>query len=75
MDRQFLKVEGNDGLVRDTSNKAVINTNAGEYQRYIRQRDEALQRQQMIQQNADDIASLKNDMADIKTLLLQIINK
>ena len=31
----FLKVEGHDGLVRDTHSKAIINTNVGAYEAAI----------------------------------------
>ena len=30
----YLKVKGHDGLVRDISNGAIINTNNAEYDRY-----------------------------------------
>lgn len=70
-----LKVQGEDGLVRDTSNKAVINTNQGAYHAYIAKRDAALAKQAEEEQQKEDIKNLKNDMADIKSMLLQLLNK
>ena len=34
----FIKVEGNDNLVRDRNTNQIINTNESEYQQYIARR-------------------------------------
>jgi hypothetical protein len=65
---QFLKVEGNDSLVRDTSSKAIINTNAKEYQNYVEKRN-------MMAKQKQEIDSLKKDMSEIKEMLATLIGK
>ncbi len=45
---KFLKVAGHDGLVRDTSTGAILNTNTSHYNNYMKQREAALQRNRQI---------------------------
>lgn len=70
---KFLKVSGHDGLVRDTSNGAIINTNMADYANYMKQREAALQRQNQMTEQADEIKSLKNEITEIKSLLTQLL--
>jgi hypothetical protein len=65
---QFLKVEGNDSLVRDVSSKAIINTNSKEYQNYVEKRN-------MMAKQKQEIDSLKKDMSEIKEMLATLIGK
>ena len=62
-----VKIENRTGLVRDTSNMAVINTdrNALEAARE-KQRKAALEKQ--------EIQDLKNDVAELKQLITRLIN-
>jgi hypothetical protein len=71
----YLKVEGNDSLVRDISNKAIINTNNKAYDDYIKKRNSAkLMKEQIISQQ-EQINSIKSDVTEIKELLIQLLNK
>lgn len=72
---EYLKVAGHDGLVRDVSTKAIVNTNRADYERYMNQRDAALKRQQQLDQHELDINSIKSDIAEIKQLLLAVLQK
>lgn len=72
---EYLKVSGHDGLVRDVSTKAIVNTNRADYERYMNQRDAALKRQQQLDQHELDINSIKSDIAEIKQLLLAVLQK
>jgi hypothetical protein len=65
---QYLKVEGNDSLIRDGSSKAVINTNVKEYQNYVDKRN-------MMAKQKQEIDSLKKDMSEIKEMLATLIGK
>lgn len=71
----FLKVEGNDSLVRDVRTKAIINANNSEYENYIKQRNITKSRKDQIQQNTDEINSIKEDLSEIKSLLLSLLQK
>ena len=71
----FLKVEGNDSLVRDTSNKAILNTNAKEYENYIQKRNMMLRQRQELDKQAEEINNLKKDISEIKDMLSILIGK
>lgn len=70
---KFLKVSGHDGLVRDTVNGAIINTNVEDYKVYMAQRESALQRQKQITEQAEEINNIKNELSEIKSLLTQLL--
>jgi hypothetical protein len=71
----FLKVIGHDGLVRDPSSGAIINTNKTEYEEYMARMKEAEQRENAISQHTVEINNIKNELQDIKSLILQLLNK
>ena len=66
----FLKVEGNDSLVRDASTHAIINTNSVEYESYIRKKTLLQNQDDEIKKNTDDINTIKQELFEIKELLL-----
>lgn len=66
----LLKVEGSDSLARDTSSMAIVNTNKTDYERYIATRAAASRRQEQLDRHENDINSIKNDLADIKKMLV-----
>ena len=72
---QFLKVEGHNGLVRDMSTGAIINTNRTEYEEYMARKRLAEQRELEISKHSEDINILKNELQDIKSLILQLLQK
>lgn len=69
------KVEGHASLVRDMSSNAIISTNEIEYQAYKARRESEKKRQQMIDDQASQIESLKDEMSEIKQMLSILINK
>jgi hypothetical protein len=72
---EYLKVAGHDGLVRDVSNRAIVNTNTADYQRYINQRTAQASRQAQIDRHETDIIEIKSDLTEIKHMLLALLNK
>jgi hypothetical protein len=71
----YLKVDGNDNLVRDTSNKAIINTNVKEYYNYVEKRNMMLKQKQELDKQSQEITNLKKDMSEIKDMLSILIGK
>jgi hypothetical protein len=72
----YLKVKGHDGLVRDISNGAIINTNNAEYERYMKQKKAAQERKSQLDQvskHTEDINNLKNELQEIKSMILQLL--
>ena len=62
-------------FVRDNLTKAVLNTDISGLEAYKMARDQRLQEQTTLQNCVEDISSLKNDMIEIKNLLLKISEK
>ena len=71
----IVKIEGKDGLVRDISTSAIINTNRSEYQNYINRRDSVLSKQRQIEEHSEEINNIKTELSEIKQMLLLLINK
>ena len=69
----FLKVEGHASLVRDPSTGAIINNNRTEYEVYLATRSKAEAREAEISQHTEDINNIKNELQEIKGLLLQLL--
>ena len=72
----YLKVKGHDGLVRDISNGAIINTSNAEYERYMKQKKAAQERTTQLDQvskHTEDINNLKNELQEIKSMILQLL--
>jgi hypothetical protein len=72
---QYLKVQGHNGLVRDTSSGAIINTNRTEYEEYMERVRLAEEKDQLISQHTDEINNMKNELREIKDLLIRLVNK
>ena len=62
-------------FVRDTLSKAVLNTDINALEQYKFARDKRLQEQTILQNCVDDINSLKDDMQEIKNLLIKMSEK
>jgi hypothetical protein len=75
---RYLKVKGHDGLVRDISNGAIINSNKAEYEKYLKQKQIAEQRKlqlDKISEHSEEIHNIKTELSEIKSLILQLLNK
>jgi|TARA_B100000315_G_scaffold30697_1_gene25986 hypothetical protein len=62
-------------FVRDTLSKAVLNTDTNGLEAYKMARDKRLQEQKKLQDCITDINTLKDDMQEIKNLLLKMSEK
>jgi len=72
---EYLKVQGHSGLVRDTSSGAIINTNKAEYQEYMERVRASDEKDNLLSQHTVEINNIKNELQDIKVLLIQLVNK
>lgn len=71
----LVKIENSSNLARDISSGAVINTNVIEYENYMAKKRSNKELKEQIKQNADEIKNLKSDIAEIKNLLVSLVNK
>ena len=63
---------GEHRFVRDNNSKAVLNTDVNALEQYKIARDRKMKEESILQNCVDDISSLKDDMQEIKNLLLKI---
>lgn len=71
----YLKVDGHTHLKRDPQTNSIINDNMSEYNDYIKRKKLKSNEDQKIQKLEDDIATIKDDMNELKTLLRRIANE
>lgn len=67
-DGKYIPVEGRPGLFRDPTTNAIINTN-------VSQAKTARLAREKIKQRETDIENLKSDVAEIKALLKQLLER
>jgi hypothetical protein len=68
---RFIKVEGNDNLVRDMKSKAILNTNVEALKAHKKQREEANKVHNML----EEFPGLKRDVSEIRGMLLSLLDK
>ena len=72
---RYLKVETDKTNVRDMESNAIVNRNKGEYDKFIKLSQKKYEEKKKFDNMRSDLDSLKQDMDEIKTLLLNIMNK
>ena len=59
-------------FVRDNNSNAILNTNISALEQYRISKNQRVQEQDTLQNCVDDINSLKDDMQEIKNLLIKM---
>ena len=59
-------------FVRDNNSNAILNTNISALEQYRISKNQRVQEQDTLQNCVDDINTLKEDMRDIKNLLIKM---
>ena len=70
----YIPVEGNSDLVRDPRTDSIINTNTNAYEQYISQRKKRKLEKEKSLNIEKDLANLKSEMNEIKSLLRELVN-
>ena len=70
----FIPVEGNTDLVRDPKTDQIINTNQSAYQQYVTRRNKRKLEKEKSLNVEEDIANLKSELGEIKSLLRELVN-
>lgn len=73
MDR--LKVKGHSTLVRDVNTGAILATNRSDYVSALQRKERRETERQEMQSMCDEINTLKDEIGEIKSLLLDIARK
>ena len=72
---EYAKVEGHSYLLRDSKTNSIINTNMVEYQEYLNRRNVKADENQKIQHLESDVANIKDDLSEIKSLLKELLKQ
>jgi len=67
-------VKGHSDLARDPKNGSIINVNKTEYEQYLARRDIKSEKNQKVQNLEDELANIKGDIDEIKSLLKEFLN-
>ena len=68
------KVEGHTHLVRDLKSQAIINTDSDAYARYMARKTKQKIKEDEVRQVIRDVNELKNEMREIKNLIIGMAN-
>ena len=74
-DFEFVKIKDHDYLLRDPVSNSIMNTNDSEYDEYIGRRDAAQKAKDQSVNMESDLANLKGEMNEIKSLLKELVSK
>lgn len=71
---EFYGLEGHKDLARDPETNAVVNVNSMEYQQYLSRREVKSEKNQRVQTIEEEVANIKGDINEIKSLLKELLN-
>ena len=70
----YLKVEGHGELYRDSTTNSIVNRNTSDYNTYMSQKKMRTSENQKVDTMEQDLAHLKNEINEIKSLLKDLVN-
>ena len=72
---KFIAVEGHQGIARDAKTGAIVNINSNEIEQARAVKALRRKKDDETEIIKEEVASLKNDMSEIKQLLHQLVEK
>jgi len=70
----YLKVEGHGDLYRDSTTNSIVNRNTSDYNLYMSQKKTKNEETEKVDTMEQDLAHLKNEINEIKSLLKDLVN-
>tara|TARA_B100000085_G_scaffold58205_2_gene51039 strand:+ start:1244 stop:1471 length:228 start_codon:yes stop_codon:yes gene_type:complete len=70
----FYELKGNKDLARDPETNAILNVNGLDYQQYLETRKVKSKKNQTVQNMEQELANVKSDINEIKSLLKELLN-
>jgi hypothetical protein len=71
---EHYNIEGHADLARDPRTNAIVNVNALDYRHYTVSRSAKQSRNERVDSMEQDLASLKGEIGEIKSLLRELVN-
>ena len=70
----FYDIEGHGDLARDPRTNTIINVNDHDYHHYVAGRDAKKAKSEQVENIEEDLANLKSEISEIKSLLKGLVN-
>ena len=70
----YLKVEGHGDLYRDSTTNSIVNRNTSDYKTYMSHKKIRDNENQKVDSMEQNLADLKNEISEIKSLLKGLVN-
>ena len=70
----FYEMKGHKDLARDPETNAIVNVNNLEYTQYLSRRDVKTEKNQKVQTIEEDLANVKSELNEIKSLLKELLH-
>ena len=67
-------MKGHKDLARDPKTNAIVNVNNLEYTQYLSRREVKVEKNQKVQTMEEDLANVKSELNEIKSLLKELLN-
>ena len=67
-------MDGHKDLARDPETNAIVNVNNLEYTQYLSRRDVKTEKNQKVQTMEQDLANVKSELNEIKSLLKELLH-
>jgi len=67
-------MKGHKDLARDPETNAIVNVNNLEYTQYLSRREVKIEKNQKVQTMEEDLANVKSELNEIKSLLKELLN-
>tara|TARA_B100000427_G_scaffold173228_1_gene143973 strand:- start:101 stop:325 length:225 start_codon:yes stop_codon:yes gene_type:complete len=71
---ELVKVKNHENLGRDPFTNGIVNTNKSQYDEYIARREAANKEKEKSSNMEEDLANLKGEINEIKSLLKELVN-
>ena len=70
---EYHGVKGHSDLLRDPNTNSIINSNGSDYEKYVARRNAKLESSQQTENIEQDLANLKSEISEIKSLLNELV--
>ena len=71
----LIPVENREGWFRDPESHAVVNCNKSQYEQYMASYNKREKKEKSFNTLQNDVDALKSDISDMKSMLLQLVEK
>ena len=71
---EHFNIEGHHDLARDPKTGSVVNINSLDYQHYVSSRNAKNLKNERVESMEQDLANLKGEIGEIKSLLKELVN-